>query len=90
MASAVYQNTLKERLWDRFGDAPGASELIPRILDGLEGLKNLPEGWWNGVIASFMEAFRGVWLMTLCWAILAAISVSFMIQHKLHSRLDRS
>lgn len=90
VASAVYQNTLKERLWARYGDEPGGPGEIRRILDGLEELKHLPEGWWKGVMASFMEAFGRVWLMMLCWAVLALVSVSFMKQHKLYSRLDRA
>ncbi|KAF4336648.1 multidrug resistance protein fnx1 [Fusarium beomiforme] len=58
MASAAYQSNLKEMLWDIFGAKPGGPEEIQRILDGLEELKHLPEGWWHGVMASFMESFR--------------------------------
>ncbi|KAF5242051.1 hypothetical protein FANTH_8886 [Fusarium anthophilum] len=89
MASAAYQSTLKEMLWDIFGDKAGGPEEIQRILDGLEELKHLPEGWWHGVMATFMESFRIVWLMMVCWAVLALFSISFVKRHTLHSRMDR-
>ncbi|KAK4669665.1 uncharacterized protein QC763_204960 [Podospora pseudopauciseta] len=89
VASAVYQNILKAKLWERFGDLPGAAEEINRIRDDLGELGRLPEGWHDGVIASFMEAFRGVWLTALGLAVIALISVSLMKQHKLHSTLTR-
>ncbi|KAF3770821.1 MFS general substrate transporter [Cryphonectria parasitica EP155] len=90
VASVVYQNILKARLWDRFGSLPGAAEEIKRIRDDLDELRRLPAGWGEGVIASFMEAFRGVWLTTLGLGIAGLICVSLMKQHKLHSNLARS
>ncbi|KAK3904409.1 multidrug resistance protein fnx1 [Staphylotrichum tortipilum] len=89
VASAVYQNLLRVRLWERFGGLPGAAEEIERIRDDLGELGRLPEGWYEGVIASFMEAFRGVWVMGLGLTVTALVSVSFMRQHKLHSNLAR-
>ncbi|PNP78555.1 hypothetical protein FNYG_08103 [Fusarium nygamai] len=90
MASAAYQSNLKEMLWDIFGDKAGGPEEIQRILDGLDELKHLPEGWWHGVMASFMESFRIVWLMMVCWAVLALFSISLVKRHTLHSRMDRT
>ncbi|KAK3994799.1 hypothetical protein QBC44DRAFT_40562 [Cladorrhinum sp. PSN332] len=89
IASAVYQNILRARLWERFGDLPGAAEEINRIRDDLGELTRLPDGWYEGVIQSFMDAFRGVWLTALCLAVVALISVSLMRQHVLHSNLAR-
>lgn len=89
VASAVYQNILRDRLWDRFGDLPGAADEIKRIRDDLGELTRLPEGWYQGVIASFMEAFRGVWVMALALTIAGLISISLMKQHKLHANLAR-
>lgn len=88
-ASALYQNSVKEMLWDRYGNTPGGPEEIRRILDGLEELKHLPEGWWKGVVACFMGAFQSVWFMIVCWAVLALVSISFIREYKLHARLDR-
>ncbi|OIW30314.1 major facilitator superfamily transporter [Coniochaeta ligniaria NRRL 30616] len=89
IASTVYQNILKTKLWERFGDLPGAAERIARIRDDLDELKNLPEGWYDGVIASFMEAFRGVWLASLGLMVIGLAFTSLMKQHKLHSNLER-
>ncbi|KAK7416826.1 hypothetical protein QQZ08_011877 [Neonectria magnoliae] len=89
IGSAVYQNILKAQLWERFGDEPNAAEEIRRIRDDLDALKHLPEGWYDGVISSFMAAFRGVWATLLGISILALICISFMRQHTLHSNLER-
>ncbi|WYZ38841.1 hypothetical protein EsH8_III_000755 [Colletotrichum jinshuiense] len=89
IGSAVYQNVLRNRLWDRFGDYPNAAETIGRIRDDLDELKNLPPGWKQGVIDSFMEAFSSVWFTMLGMSILALIFVSLMRQHVLHSTLER-
>lgn len=89
VASVVYQNVLKARLWARFGGEPGAEGEIRRIRDDLDALKHLPAGWHDGVIASFMEAFRGVFLTTLGLAVVGLVCVSLMRQHKLHSNLAR-
>jgi hypothetical protein len=90
LASAAYQNTLKEGLWDRFGELPTGPEEIRRILDGLEELKRLPGGWGEGVIASFMESFRLVWVMMVFWAFLALVCIAMLKQHKLHVTMDRA
>lgn len=89
VASAVYQNILKARLWERFGELPGAADEIKRIRDDLTELDHLPQGWRGGVIASFMEAFRGVWLTTLGLSIAGLVFISLMRQHTLHSNLAR-
>lgn len=89
VASAVYQNILRTALWARFGDLPGAAEEIERIRDDLGEIKRLPEGWYEGVIESFMEAFRGVWVMGLVLTVVSLVSISLMKQHKLHANLAR-
>lgn len=89
IGSAVYQNILKARLWQRFGDWPDAAEEIRRIRDDLDELKHLPAGWHDGVIQSFVEAFRGVWLTLLAMAVGALFFISLMRQHTLHSTLSR-
>ena len=86
----MYQNILKVRLWERFGDYPDAAEEIRRIRDSLDELKHLPQGWFSGVIQSYIEAFRGVWLTMLALAIGALVCISLMREHKLHSTLSRS
>ena len=85
----MYQNLLNDRLWKRFGDEPHAAEIIQKIRDDLNFLKHLPSGWHDGVLSSFMEAFRGVWFTLLALAVGALICVSLMRQHTLHETLDR-
>ncbi|KAK3684783.1 major facilitator superfamily domain-containing protein [Podospora appendiculata] len=89
VASAVYQNILLAGLEDRFGGSPDAEAEIERIRNDLGELKKLPDGWHDGVIRSFMEAFRGVWSTALGLSVLALICVAMMRQHKLHSNLAR-
>ncbi|KAF4120849.1 Dihydrodipicolinate synthase/N-acetylneuraminate lyase [Geosmithia morbida] len=89
IGSAIYQNLLKARLWERFGHLPGAAEKIQRIRDDLDELKHLPEGWHDGVVASFMEAFKGVWVFLLALSVGALFSISMIRQHTLHTTLDR-
>ncbi|KAG6215339.1 hypothetical protein E4U34_005684 [Claviceps purpurea] len=89
VGSAVYQNILQARLWDRFGDQPNAADEIRRIRDDLGELKHLPPGWYDGVMDSFMDAFRGVWLTMLGLALAGLACVSLMRHHTLHSTLDR-
>ncbi|PHH68234.1 hypothetical protein CDD83_6185 [Cordyceps sp. RAO-2017] len=89
IASAIYQNTLSARLWERFGHEPGAAAIINRLRDDIGELRNAPDGWHDGILASFVPAFRGVWLTMLVWAALALFCICPMKQHKLHSTLDR-
>lgn len=89
IGSAVYQNVLKARLWDRLGDQPEAADEIRRIRDDMDELKHLPPGWYDDVIDSFMDAFRGVWLTMLGLAVMGLVCVSLMRHHTLHSTLDR-
>lgn len=90
VGSAIYQNVLKNELWSRFGDLPGAADEIKRIRDDIDELHRLPEGWYDGVAAAFNEAFRSVWFTLVGLGVLAVISVSLMKQHKLHSTLART
>ncbi|OAR01249.1 hypothetical protein LLEC1_02542 [Akanthomyces lecanii] len=87
--SAAYQNILRSRLLDRFGDGQEAIEEIGRIMDSLDEINHLPEGWKDGVMASFMEAFDAVWYTTILAALLALACICLVQQHELHSRLDR-
>lgn len=89
IASAVFQNVLKERLYTRFGDRPGAAEEISRIRDSVDEVKRLPKGWHDGVIESYVEALRGVWVVVLGFAMLTTIVSVFVREHVLHKTLER-
>jgi MFS family permease len=86
IASAVDQTALKERLWDRFGQLASGPEEIHRILNGLEDLSRLPNGWREGVLASFMESFQLVWAVVVLWASMALVCIALLKQHTLRSR----
>jgi predicted MFS family arabinose efflux permease len=90
LASTIYQATLRRRLSERFGDEPHAPDEIRRIVNGLDELKHLPAGWRDGVLASFMEAFRNVWILMAGCAGLALVSIVLLRQYTLHSKLSRS
>lgn len=90
VGSAVYQNVLQARLWDRFGDRPGAADEIRRIRESLDELKHLPPGWYDGVIQSFVDAFHSVALTMLGLALVATVTIALMREHKLHNNLSRS
>jgi hypothetical protein len=89
ISSAVYQNVLNDKLWDRFGDYPDAAKQIARIRNDITELKHLPEGWYEGVIKSFMDGFHAVFLTLLGMAIIGLVCISLMRQHTLHSTLER-
>lgn len=90
VASAVYQYTLKERLWDRFGAFPTGPEEIRRVLNSLGELGRLPNGWREGVMASFMESFQLVWAMMVIWAFMVMVCIALLKQHKLYSTTGRA
>lgn len=90
ISSAVYQNILERKLWERLGNEVGAAKEISRIRNDLEELHHLPDAWYGRVVDSFMDAFRGVWLTTVCAAMLGFVCVSLLRQHKLHSTLERN
>lgn len=89
IASAAFQNLLKSLLTERFGDLPGAADEIRKIRDSTDELLHLPPGWHDGVIEAYIGALRGVWVVVLGFAILAAIASVFIKQHKLYSNLQR-
>jgi hypothetical protein len=89
MVSLIYQGILDFRLKARFRSYPNADTEIAKIEDDLGHLQDLPPGWYDGVIESFVESFRAVWFIMLAWSILALICISPIKQHQLHARLDR-
>ncbi|KAI1359241.1 major facilitator superfamily domain-containing protein [Xylaria arbuscula] len=89
VASVIYQSTLRNGLWGKFGGMPNAADRIQRLLDDLTELSNLPDGWFEGVIQSFMDAFLYVWLLMLAWGILALVFISPIKQHQLHTNIER-
>lgn len=89
IASAVFQNILKTQLWDRFGGQDGAAEEIGRIRDSFDELKQLPPGWKDGVLDSYVTALHGVFATGLGIAVLGLVCATFMREHILHATLNR-
>jgi len=89
IASAVFQNILKMKLWATLGDREGAAEVIGRLRDSLEEINALPVDWRDEVRGVYMEALRGVFLTILGISVLGATVSLAMREHKLHSNLQR-
>ena len=89
IASTVFQNLLKDFMLQRFGNEPGAADQIKRIRDSPDEIRNLPPGWHDGVIEAYVSALRGVWVVVLGFAGLAALTSFFIKEHVLYSTLDR-
>lgn len=89
IASAVFQNVLKSGLWSRFGDRPDAGKVIGRIRDSLEGIREAPPSWHDGVLDAYMDSIRAVFLSLLGLAVLATVVSLAMKQHTLHTNLAR-
>lgn len=90
IASAVYQNLLQEGLHQRFDGREGSADVIKRILNSLDELKHLPEGWSEGVYEAYAIALRGVFLTGLGLAALGLVAASLMREHKLHNTISRA
>ena len=89
IASAVFQNILKIRLWAEFGDREGASDLIGRLRDSLDEIKTLPIGLRAEVREVYMEALRGVFLTSMGIGILGGLVSLAMRENVLHKTLER-
>ncbi|MCJ1450788.1 hypothetical protein MMC28_001122 [Mycoblastus sanguinarius] len=89
IASAVFQNILKIKLWERLGDREGGAEAIGKVRESLDEIQKLPMGWRREVQDVYMEALRGVFLTTLGISVLGALVSLAMREHKLHTNLER-
>ncbi|KAI1029284.1 hypothetical protein LB504_010714 [Fusarium proliferatum] len=90
IASAVYQNLLQHGLHQRFDSKEGSSEIIKRLLESLDELKRLPDGWRDGVYKAYEISLRGVFLTGLGVAVLGLIAASFIKEHRLHQTISRA
>jgi MFS family permease len=89
IASSVFQNLVKTELWERFGDRKDAAEIIRKIRDSLEEIKNLPPSWKEGVQEVYMDALRGVFMTLVGLAVLSAAVSMLMREHKLYKTIIR-
>jgi len=89
IASAVFQNILKMKLWATLGHREGAAEIISRLRDSLDEIGKLPLDLREEVRGVYMDALRGVFLTTLGISVVGALVSLAMREHKLHSNLER-
>ena len=89
VASAVFQNLLKEGLFSRLGDKQDADNIIGRIRDNPDEVKYLPPSWHGGAIEAYVDALRGVWTVVLGFAMLTSLVSFFIREQTLHKTLDR-
>lgn len=90
VSSTIFQNLLKRGLNKRFGDIAGAQDAIERIRNSAEEVQNLPPEWHDGVLEAYVESFRSVWVVAICFASMAAVSSFFIKQQTLHRNLERN
>ncbi|KAF9770289.1 hypothetical protein IL306_012191 [Fusarium sp. DS 682] len=90
VASVVYQNLLQHSLHHRLGSYEGSAEHIKRLLDSLDELKHLPDGWSKYVFEAYEIALRGVFLSALGVAVLGLVAASFINEHRLHNTISRA
>lgn len=89
IASAVFQNILKIRLWAQLGDKEGAADVIGRLRDSLDTIKALPVELRSEVREVYMEALRGVFVTALGLAVIGGLVSLAMREHVLHRNLER-
>ncbi|KAL2839624.1 major facilitator superfamily domain-containing protein [Aspergillus pseudoustus] len=90
IASAVFQNVLKNGLWSRFGDRDDAREVISRLRNSLGEIRKAPPDWIPGVLGAYLDSMRSTFITLLGLAVLGALVSLAMREHKLHSNLSRT
>jgi MFS family permease len=89
IASAVFQNVLKDQLWTRFANDPQAGEVIGKLRDSIEEIRRLPPQYYDGAIDSYMYALKAVWYTSLGLGAAGVIISLGMREHTLHANLAR-
>ncbi|KAL2827843.1 major facilitator superfamily domain-containing protein [Aspergillus cavernicola] len=89
IASAVFQNILKNGLWSRFGNRNHAQEIISRIRGSLGEIRKAPADWIPGVLDAYLDSLRATFITLFALAVLGALVSMGMRNHKLHSNLAR-
>ncbi|KAK9473851.1 major facilitator superfamily domain-containing protein [Dipodascopsis tothii] len=89
MASAIFQNVLSAKLWERLGDLPNAADIITLVQDSVEEVTVLPEAYRPLVIQSYLDACHGVFLFAAVLSFLIIVFCSIMKEHPLNTTLRR-
>lgn len=89
MASSLFQSVLRNELWDRVGDKPGAARIIKELQNNLQAIRRVPKTWQADVWASYEISFHAVFYLGLGFTAAAAVAYVFVKEHKLHANLAR-
>jgi MFS family permease len=89
ICSAVFHNVLRTQLWEVLGDRDGADEILPKIRDSLDYIKELPPSWKEPVLEICMQALRAVFITLFGVATMGALVSFFMKEHRLYNNLAR-
>lgn len=89
VASAVFQNILKVRLWQELGFSKDAQKVISELRDNISTIKDIPELLRHHALIAYMDAFRGVWIAALGLCVLGAAFSLVMRENTLYSSLSR-
>lgn len=89
ICSTVFQNVLKNNLWERFGDRKGAAEIIGRLRNSIGEIQHLPSGWKDSVLDTYMQTLRMVWFTILGMSIAGAVVSLLLKEYTLHKNLQR-
>ena len=90
IASALFQNVLRQQLEEQFGGSNGDRGLIHRLLESLDEVRELHGKAHRAAIFGYMQSLRAVWILLLAFAAMALIIAFFTKEHTLHNTLDRN
>jgi len=90
VANAALQSKLTTELNRRLGGRKGAEEVIRKIRNSVDAIKDLPEDWKDEVVLAYMASLRVVFLVLLGLAVLATICSLCVKEHKLYKTIDRT
>lgn len=89
LASAVYQNVLRSRLWIRFSHRENGAEIIRRVTDSFDEMDGLAWQDRRFVRDSYMLSLTAVFAATAGLAILSLTGGVLMKEKRLHTTLAR-
>jgi MFS family permease len=89
-ASVVFQNVLKQQLWNRLGSLPNAAQIIAGIRGSFQDLAKVDPSIKQDVLNSYMTALIAVFGATFGMSCMAAIASLFMKENKLHTTMSRT
>lgn len=89
LASAVFQNVLRSRLWGWFGHREDGADIIRRVTDSFDEMNRLAWHDRRQVRDSYMISLTAVFVATVCLAVLGLVSALLIKEKKLYATLSR-